>query len=242
MGLDAGKVHLQDGWHDADVGVVLRPRLQEKGAGEKQIRCDQPSYVATLTSLEEEGRRLYVEACKRGVGESKEPVVCLSDGAAGNWKQFATHFPQRAEILDWYHATEHLWAAGYGLYGEGTPEAVTWVEAQEAVLWAGRPHEVLSALRALAEEPHGQAAAEEIHYFLTNQSRMHYDRYRAKGYPIGSGSAESACKQLVGARLKQAGMRWSKQGAQAILNLRAALLSERWDEAWQSTCPSRYLA
>lgn len=239
VALDAGKVHLLDAWHDVDVGVVFRPGMHENQEGEMEVSCKSPSYVAKITSMEETGRRVYLEGCKRGLEASQKPVVCLGDGAPGNWKQFATHFPQRVEILDWYHAVEHLWKVGHALYDRAGSTAVTaWVQAQEKALWEGRAYAVLNGLRALAEEPTGQAAAEEVHYFLTNQARMDYARYRAEGYPIGSGSAESGCKQLVGARLKQAGMRWSKTGAQAILNLRAALLSKHWDEAWKWTSPS----
>ena len=89
---------------------------------------------------------------------------------------------------------------------------------------------VLTALRA------GEATS-EIHYFQTNRHRMRYGEFRALGYPIGSGTVESACKQVIGARLKQAGMCWSKAGAQAVLNLRTQLLSGRWDTIWPLTRP-----
>ena len=80
-------------------------------------------------------------------------------------------------------------------------------------------------------------ATSEIHYFETNRHRMRYAEFRAEGYPIGSGTVESACKRVIGARLKQAGMRWTKAGAQAVLNLRTHLLSDRWDAIWPATRP-----
>ena len=242
VALDAGKIHLRESWRDADVGVVFQPRVQTNAAGEQEVRCTAPSYVAQISALEETGRRLYVESRKRGCDPGQETVVCLGDGAPGNWKQFATHFPQRVEVLDWYHAVEHLWTVGQGLYGEGSAQAEAWVKGQEQALWNGHPEQVVQALRAWAEEEHGEAAKEAIHYFETNQGRMHYDRYRAAGYPIGSGSAESACKQVVNLRMKQAGMRWSPGGAQAILNLRAVLLSGQWEQAWPHTSPPHHLA
>lgn len=242
VALDAGKIHLRDSWRDADVGVVFQPRLHTNAAGEQEVRCTAPSYVVQISALEETGRRLYVESRKRGCDPGQETVVCLGDGAPGNWKQFATHFPQRVEVLDWYHVVEHLWAVGQGLYGEGSAQAETWVKEQERSLWNGHPEKVVQVLRAWAEEEHGEAAAEAIHYFQTNQGRMHYDRYRAAGYPIGSGSAESGCKQVVNLRMKQAGMRWSPGGAQAILNLRAVLLSGQWEQAWPHTAPPHHLA
>lgn len=242
VALDAGKIHLRDSWHDADVGVVFQVREEVQASGERQVRCTNPSYVAQISALEETGRRLYVESRKRRCSPDQETVVCLGDGAAGNWKQFATHFPHRVEVLDWYHAVEHLWSVGQGLYGEGSEQAKAWTKGQEQVLWNGHPEQVVQTLRAWAEEDRGQAAAEAIHYFETNQGRMDYARYRAAGLPIGSGSAESGCKQMINVRMKQAGMRWSLQGAQAILNLRAALLGGQWEQAWPYTAPPRHPA
>lgn len=147
------------------------------------------------------------------------------------------HFPKRVEILDWWHALEHLWAASNGVFGEGSAQAKEWLEARKQELWHGRVEAVLVALQQAAQSERGEAAAKEIHYFETNKERMRYDQFRARGYPIGSGTAESACKRLVEARLKQSGMCWSKGGGQAVLNLRAALLSNRWEEAWQDSRP-----
>jgi hypothetical protein len=85
------------------------------------------------------------------------------------------------------------------------------------------------------EGAEGEAARSEIHYFETNRERMRYCEYRAAGYPIGSGTVESACKRLIGARLKAAGMCWGKRGAQGVLTLRAELLSDRWEQSWSKT-------
>jgi hypothetical protein len=240
VALDATTAHFQDGWHEVKVGVVFRPEVRENGKGQKEVHCIAPSYVVDVGSMDQLGRKVYVEACKRGVRADQELTICLGDGALTNWKQFATHFPQRVEILDWYHAMEHVWAAAHDAYGEGSPQAQSWADAQENLLWNGRTAELLIALQTMAQlYPTIQA---QVHYFRSNQTRMRYDQYRASGYPIGSGPVESACKRLVGRRLKPTGMRWSPEGAQAILHLRAALLSERWDEAWARTRSSPKLA
>ena len=104
------------------------------------------------------------------------------------------------------------------------------MEARKGELWEGDVAAVLTALR-------GGEGESEVHYFETNEHRMRYAEFRARGYPIGSGTVESACKRVIGARLKQAGMRWSKAGAQAVLNLRSHLLSGRWDAVWPLTRP-----
>lgn len=114
-----------------------------------------------------------------------------------------------------------------------------WVKARERDLWQGKVEKVIAALfkEGGREGTQGEAARAEIHYFETNRERMRYSQYRAAGYPIGSGTVESACKQLIGARLKGAGMCWGKRGAQGVLTLRAELLSGRWEQSWPRTRP-----
>lgn len=242
VALDAAKGHFKDGWHDVKSGVVFwaRPKVGEDEIAGAQ--AGEQSYIVEVGSLEEAGRKLYAEAVRRGIDAGRDLVVCLGDGAPGNWKQFLMHFPKRVEILDWWHALDHLWVAGKGVFGEGTDKAEAWVKAREAELWAGDVEAVIAALKAEGDKPGGKAAAEEIHYFETNKERMRYDHFRARGYPIGSGTVESACKRLIAARIRESGMIWTQQGAQAILALRAELLSGRWDEAWRDTRPLRRAA
>jgi Uncharacterised protein family (UPF0236) len=237
--LDAGKVRYEDGWHDAKAGVVYwaQPMFDEQGELEGG-RATKQSYVAECGSMERAGERLSAEAWRRGIGP-EDKVVCLGDGAPSNWVQFDEHFSNRVEVLDWYHACEHLWQVGNGIFGQGTAEAVRWVKQWENELWEGRVEAVIVALRreSKREGEAGEAAREQIHYFEANKDRMHYSEYRALGYPIGSGTVESACKRLIGARMKGAGMCWSKRGAQGVLTLRAELLSERWEQSWPKTRP-----
>lgn len=242
VALDAAKGHFRDGWHDVKAGVVFwaQPKQGEDEIAGVQAR--EQSYIAEVGSLEQAGKKLYAEGVRRGMDPARDVVVCLGDGAPGNWKQFGLHFPHRVEILDWWHALDHLWAAGKGVFGEGTEQAEAWVQACEAKLWAGNVETVIAALQAVAARPKGHAAAAELHYFETNRGRMRYRRFRAKGYPIGSGTVESACKRLIAARIRESGMIWTQAGAQAILALRAELLSNRWQAAWQETRPCRRAA
>ena len=180
--------------------------------------------------MEQAGARLYREAVARGIDPAEELVVCLGDGAPANWSQFGLHFPNRVEVLDRYHAVEHLWAAARDRWGEDSARVEAWMEARKEELWEGEVAAVLTALRAGKGES-------EVHYFETNRHRMRCAEFRAQGYPIGSGTVESACKRVIGARLKQAGMRWTKMGAQAVLSLRTQLLSGRWDAIWPATRP-----
>ena len=228
VALDAAKVRFDDGWHEVKAGVVFRaePRWEEFGmAGGKAAA---QSCVAEAGPMERAGARLYREATQRGIDPAEDLVVCLGDGAPANWSQFGLHFPNRVEVLDWHHAVEHLWAAAKDRWGEDGAQVGSWVEARKEELWEGEVEAVLTALKA------GEATS-EIHYFETNRHRMRYAEFRARGYPIGSGTVESACKRVIGARLKQAGMRWTRAGAQAVLSLRAQLLSGRWDAIWPAT-------
>lgn len=163
--LDAGKVRYDDGWHDAKAGVVFwaEPTYNEEGEMEG-ARATRQSYVAETGSMEQAGVRLSVEAWRRGIGPD-EVVVCLGDGAASNWVQFDEHFANRVEILDWYHAMEHLWQAGNGIFGQGTPQAVRWVKQWEEELWEGRVEAVTVALHreSKREGAEGEAACEQIH-------------------------------------------------------------------------------
>lgn len=241
VALDAAKARFDTGWHEVKAGAVFwvegEPGSVARGEQGGSVRAREQSYIAQVGSMEEAGARLYAEVIRRGIDPAVEQLVCLADGAPGIWNQYALHFPLRVEVLDWYHALEHLWAAGNGVFGEGTDRAKQWVETQEQWLWDGQVEKVMASLRELAAQPAGSAAQEQIHYFEVNQERMRYSEFRAQGYPIGSGVVESACKRVVGARLKQSGMCWSQAGAQAVLALRTAKLSNRWDESWSATRP-----
>ena len=230
VALDAARVRFEDGWHDVKAGVVFWAEPQREGAEMAGGKAAAQSYLAETGPMEQAGARLYREAVARGIDPAEELVVCLGDGAPANWSQFGLHFPNRVEVLDWYHAVEHLWAAARDRWGEDSTRVEAWMEARKEELWEGEVAAVLTALRAGKGES-------EVHYFETNRHRMRYAEFRAQGYPIGSGTVESACKRVIGARLKQAGMRWTRMGAQAVLSLRTQLLSGRWDAIWPATRP-----
>jgi hypothetical protein len=152
VALDAAKACFRDGWHEIKVGVVGRaaptPRPgRAPGSWRAGAQGRGQSYIAHVGSMSGAAERVYAEVVRRGGDPSAQEVLCVGDGAPSIGQEFATHFPQRVEILDWYHAVEHLWAAGKGLYGEGTAPAGAWVAARKAELWAG---EVGAVVRALA--------------------------------------------------------------------------------------------
>ena len=156
-------------------------------------------------------------------------VVIIGDGAEWIWKR-ATMFQRRCEILDFWHAVEHAWEFARLCYGEGSRQADRWVHQIAEDLRAGKIENVIARLERLRPRSPEvrESLAALIRYYRDNASRMRYDEYLRLGYGIGSGAVESAHKQVVHARFRQAGMRWSEAGARRLLALRLLLLNQDW--------------
>jgi hypothetical protein len=156
-------------------------------------------------------------------------VVIVGDGAEWIWNR-ASMFVHRCEILDFWHAVEKAWDFARLHFGEGSARADRFMERVAGDLKAGKVLDVIARLRALkacnAEEQ--EALETLVKYYTDNARRMRYDEYLRKGYGIGSGAIESAHKQVVHARMRQAGMRWSEAGARRLLALRVLLLNDSW--------------
>lgn len=153
-------------------------------------------------------------------------VVIVGDGAEWIWNR-ATWFVQRCEILDFWHAMEHAWEFARLRYGEGSQQADQWVRQISIDLKAGKAEHIIARLKRLRpQSPQWRESLDSlIRYYSENAGRMRYDEYLRLGYGIGSGAMESAHKQVVHARLRQAGMRWSEAGACRLLALRLLLLN-----------------
>jgi len=147
----------------------------------------------------------------------------LGDGARWIWTAAAEQFGTRTEIVDWYHASEHVWTVARAVFGAGTTAAADWVAVSLAGLWSTGAGAVLARLRELVPltDEARQVVATERGYFHRNRPRMRYPEFRAQGLPIGSGAVESAAKHLVQQRMKRPGCRWSGAGGQAMVVLRA---------------------
>lgn len=160
----------------------------------------------------------------------------LGDGAPWIWNLAEEHFPGAIQIVDLYHAREHLANLGKLLYGAATPRCQRWVTAREEELDAGKVRAVVAALKRVA--PRGgteqQEVCKAVGYFQTNAHRMRYADFRRQGLFVGSGVIEAGCRNPIGLRLKQSGMHWTVRGADAIIALRCAQLSARWEEFWEN--------
>jgi hypothetical protein len=163
-------------------------------------------------------------------------LVKLADGAKDNWRYLSDTLRAGTEVVDFYHAAEHLKDAFDVAYGENTPQARARFETYRHVLLEdGRGVEkVIRALVYLRDrQPQRKALALAVGYFRRHRARMRYATVREAGLPIGSGVVEAACKTLVTQRLKRSGMRWREAGGQAILTLRSLQQSGRFEDGWQ---------
>ena len=216
LGADGLRVHSDGDWTEMKCGSFVS---EEHGR----------STIASMECSDEFGKLLYLEAVRRGVHHA-DTVVFVSDGAVWIWNLVADHFPDAVEIVDWYHATQHLWEVARAWYGEGK-RADAWVKQNKTRLMEDGVERVISSIKQWrpSDEQGQKLKHENLHYFRTNAKRMLYATYEANGFYIGSGSVESACKQYGQGRVKQAGMRWKRPGIEAIAHLRSAVLNKRTD-------------
>lgn len=185
--------------------------------------------VTCLGDADQIFRRLYSQLRELGWVGPHTVVVIVGDGAEWIWNR-ATMFVHRCEILDFWHALEHAWTFARLRYGQDSAQADRWVHGIAEDLRAGKVDEVIARLKRLRPRtPELRESLQSlIRYYSENAGRMRYDEYLRLGYGIGSGAVESPHKQVVHARLRQAGMRWSEAGARRLLALRLLLLNDQW--------------
>jgi hypothetical protein len=241
VALDGALERTRAGWKEVKLGAVwdLRPP-RPRPAAPAPLVPGPTTYAATLAPAEAFGRQLHAVAQRRGLGWARR-VVVLGDGAKWIWKLAARRFPGAVQVVDWYHAREHLWALAQLLCGEGTAAAWAWLETVAGELWlAATPADVdvvaLAAVEAWAAPPPPGAprrtkarrreVAQAIAYFAANAPRMRYAAVRAAGLPVGSGVVEGGCRSVLHARLKRPGARWAAPAAEHLARARAVLCSD----------------
>jgi hypothetical protein len=208
-----------------------RPRPQHK-----HVWAEMTREVGGIEVPAKEGLfcQLYAELTARNLGHDR-PVVCLLDGERALWEAQRIYFPEAVGILDLFHVLERLWAVAHCFHKEGSDPAKRFVEYRLRDLLQGRVSYVISGLRKRlrAGRLSGQrreVVRSAVEYLANNRAHMRYAEYLAAGYPIGSGVAEGACRHLVKDRMEQTGMRWTVEGAQAMLHTRALYLNGQWEE------------
>jgi hypothetical protein len=204
---------------------------------EREVHATELSYFARLTDAATFTRAALVETQRRGT-ETAGLVVGVMDGA--EWLQTFLDFHRRdaVRVLDFAHAVEYLATAAQATFGPGTAEGAAWLKTHAHELKHGDPAAVLAAVAGLptarAADPRGAADAvvTTLGYLEKRRAQIEYATFRARGYPIGSGSVESANKLVVAARLKGSGMHWARRHVNPMLALRTIVCSDRWDDAW----------
>lgn len=232
ISMDGSMIKTYDDWREVKSGVVY-----ELKKGSKSLISTNKSYISKIEDCHSFRKRIKQEARRRHYLDAKELVV-IGDGAKWIWDIAEKEFPFATQIVDWYHAKQHLYAIINLLY-----ENKKSVESQELLslcsdlLYDGNIDELEKIIRDkiysnnLIDRLDDLASINtELKYFIRNKERMQYSYFKENDLHIGSGIIEAACKQLVQLRLKRNGMKWKTDGAHCVLKLRCMYLSKRWQK------------
>jgi hypothetical protein len=244
LSTDGGMIMVRgEGWKEVKLCViseVSHPQLPTSTPKETQdppVKLRRHSYQAGLWDADSMGQHQYLEGSRRQIGLCR--LSSANDGAPWIARITTTNYPKAVQILDWGHADERIWKVAKAAFGEGTQEAKQWAETNLEQLWLGQVKGVVDTLRGLDWEK--ISCTDDIRqspdYFETRQSKMEYDRFRQEGYPIGSGTVESAVNTVVHHRLKRQGRGWKRENAQAMLAALSELHSNRFQLTWQRLAP-----
>jgi hypothetical protein len=239
VSMDGGMVHIRDeGWKELKVGCVFEievwPTWDKKTKEWVELaHAVDNSYVAHLGGSELFGQMMWAEAQARGWEQAMDTQV-VGDGAPWIWNLAGEHFYDSRQVVDWYHATEHLGVIAKLLHGEGSAAAKRWYRRAETTLYQGHAERIAVELSEAAES-HPQVADDlltQAGYFSKNKRRMQYLEMREDEFVIGSGMVESGCKQFK-SRFCGSGMRWSRAGIERLIPIRGAIMGDQFDTMWQ---------
>ncbi len=195
------------------------------------------TYVGAIETAEQFGLRIYTEAWNRGWDNAIVRVV-MGDGSHWIWNIANQHFPGAIQIVDLYHAREHLWDLARKLHPADVVAQKRWLMHKLDWLENGKIEKLTAALSKLADvTTHPElvkAIRCETEYFDNNRDRMRYPEFRKQNLFVGSGVIEAGCKTVIGSRLKQSGMFWTVRGANAIIALRCCCLSGKFEDYWEA--------
>ena len=239
VAMDGMMVHVrQEGWKELKVGAVfdIEVRLGQDAHTHEPVHIAHAvhnSYTAHLGGPEVFGEMLFAEARRRGWEQAQDTQV-VADGAAWIWNQADLHFGHSHQLVDWYHADQHLATAAKLFKGDGTPAFRSWFNSRETALYQGHAARIAAELEAAADALPNVAddLRREAGYFREHQHRMNYLEMREEEYVIGSGMVEGGAKQYQ-ARLCGPGMRWSRQHVEKLIPVRTAILSGRFTDVWR---------
>lgn len=246
---DGGMILVRgEGWKEVKLTAISEVEVQD--AETRVAQADRPSrreadpvvllkrhsYQAGLWDADTMACYQYSEGLRRGIDHCQR-LSSVNDGAPWIERIANLNFSNAVQIVDWSHASQRLWKVSKAVLGEQTAQGKQWVEQQLDYLWNGRVHQVVTILEAmdLALGAWPDEVRQAPGYFKSNQLRMHYDRFRAEGYPIGSGTVESGINTVVHHRMRRPGRGWQRDNAQAMLAGLSELHGARFEHAWCAT-------
>ena len=237
-GETAGRVGKREGQaartREVKLGCVFT-QTSSDDEGRPQRDENSTTYTAAIEGAEAFGLRLYTEAWRRGWDSALTKVI-LGDGAPWVWNLAHQHFPSAVEIVDLYHARQHLWELSAKLFPNDERQRKRWTARWLHQLEQGKIEALVKTLREFSA-PNEESAhwlANEADYFERHRERMRYPEFRRQGLFVGSGVVEAGCKKVIGARLKRSGMFWTVRGANAIIALRCCRLSGKFEDYWEA--------
>ena len=228
LSMDGGMVSIrQEGWKELKAGLIGKVVSDDRPDSNAipDMHTIPLAYTAVLGDVEAFAPLLVRAAHAHGFFEAEQSSI-PADGARWIWAVADRDFPHSTQIVDWYHARQHLAAAAQARFPTQPHLAAAWLVTQSDVLFEG-------PLDSLIADLNQAGLSEFAHYFETHQARMRYLDFQEAGFPIGSGSVESAVKQFK-QRLAAPGMRWSRPGAERMIPIRAAVLDDSFDARWAS--------
>lgn len=204
--------------------------IRDQGSVTYSAAIERASALDTAKEPSAFAQRVWRETQRRRFTQAAR-TVALGDGARWIWNVVEELFPGTTQIVDRFHAKQHLSDLGKVLYGPSDPRASEWATKRHEELDAGKLRALVAAIRP--HVPHGDEARRCLHYFWTNRKRMRYPKFHAQGLCTSTGVVEAGCKVAIGTRLKRSGMHWTVRGANAIIALRCSKLSGRFQDFWE---------
>ncbi len=210
--------------------------VRDKGSISYSAAIESAAQKDTDQTPSEFAARVEREATRRGFDRTARRAV-LGDGAKWIWNLADEHFPDAVQIVDRFHAKQHLSDVAKSIYGAGSDLGEHWARERHDELDAGDIDAVLNALRV--HSPKDDEARKCVDYVERNRGRMRYPEFRAAGLCTSTGVVEAGCKVAIGTRCKRAGMHWTVAGADAIIALRCCKLSGRFEQFWERRAQRR---
>jgi len=222
-------------WYQAEAVPISQQSSRQRQKTEREgtvFRTTQHQYYCDIAHVAEFGKLAWATGCQVTADLVAE-LVFVCDGATWIWELIAHYYPNAVQIVDWYHAEDRLKRLADTVFSSPS-ERQPWLAQITETLWQGQVEEVVLACKCFASAY--DEARQAVTYFSNNTHRMRYDQFRSHGYLLGSGTIESACKQIVTQRLKRSGAQWLVEGAVLTAKARSAWLSNQW----HTLCSKRF--